>query len=94
MAAYARGDFPEGRGEGLNIQAQELDRLSTLLRETPELQLGNIPGIDSRRAGTLLASTAIVQALMQRFSQDAVFAAPGGLREGLIQEWADVQKQR
>ena len=94
MAAYARGDSPSGRGEGLSVQTGELDRLIALLRKTPELQLRNIPGIDSRRSGSLLASAAIVQALMQRFSQDTVLAAPGGLREGLIQEWADVEKER
>ena len=92
MAAYARGDFPEGRGEGLNIQAQELDRLSTLLRETQScnwatfqeliLEERHPAGLDSDCAG-----------LMQRFSQ-MPYSAPGGLREGLIQEWADVQKQR
>ena len=94
MAAYARGESPEGRGEGHSIQVQELDRLIALLRSTPELHLGNIPGIDSRRAGSLLASAALIQALMHRFSQEAVLAAPGGLREGLIQEWADIQKER
>lgn len=94
MAAFARGDAPDGRGEGLSIDIHELHSLVGLLRDTAELQLGNIPGIDSRRASTLLASASVVQALMQRFSQDVVLAAPGGLREGLIQEWADVEKER
>ena len=94
MAAFARGETPKGRGEGHSIETQELERLIALLRRTPELQLGNIPGIDSRRSDSLLASAALIQALMHRFSQATVLAAPGGLREGLIQEWADVHKER
>ena len=94
MAACARGDSPEGRGEGLALHRQELDSLIAQLRATPTLHLSNIPGIDERRSETLLSSAAIVQALMQRFSKESIYAAPGGLREGLIQEWADGQKER
>jgi len=92
MAAFARGESPTGRGEGLSLSQAELSLLVQQLRTAEQGQLGNIPGIDIRRADTLLAAAAIIQALLLRFSQDRVLAAPGGLREGLILEWAEAHK--
>jgi len=92
MAAFARGESPTGRGDGLSLTQDELNWVVLQLRTAEPSQLGNIPGIDLRRADTLLAAAAIVQALMLRFSQSSVFAAPGGLREGLILEWAEAHK--
>ncbi len=94
MAAYSRGESTEGRGEGLQINAEELALQIERMRQAGPLQLSNIPGIDPRRADSLLAAAALVQALMLRFSKDKVLAAPGGLREGLILEWADGLKER
>jgi exopolyphosphatase/guanosine-5'-triphosphate,3'-diphosphate pyrophosphatase len=84
MAAFSRGEAPLGRGDGLWMTQAELDWVVFHLRSAKPDQLGNIPGIDPRRADTLLAAAAIVQAFMLRFSQSRVFAAPGGLRHGLL----------
>lgn len=92
MAAFSRGESPTGRGDSLWMSQAELDWVVFHLRSAQPDQLRNIPGIDLRRADTLLAAAAIVQALMLRFSQARVFAAPGGLREGLILEWAEAHK--
>jgi exopolyphosphatase/guanosine-5'-triphosphate,3'-diphosphate pyrophosphatase len=92
MAAFSRGETPTGRGEGLSLTQQDLSLLVQQLRSAEQGQLGNIPGIDIRRADSLLAAAAIVQALLLRFSKNRVLAAPGGLREGLILEWAEAHK--
>jgi exopolyphosphatase/pppGpp-phosphohydrolase len=92
MAAFSRGETPTGRGEGLSLTQQDLSLLVQQLRSAEQGQLGNIPGIDIRRADTLLAAAAIVQALLLRFSKNRILAAPGGLREGLILEWAEAHK--
>lgn len=94
MAASARGELTEGRGEGLSFNQNELRHQIRLLRQADRLQLRNIPGIDSRRSDTLLAAAALIQALMLRFSSTDILAAPGGLREGLLLEWADSLKER
>ena len=89
MAAYSRGETPKGRGSGLVLTEDALLAEVTHLQECDALQLRNIPGGDARRVDTLLAAAAIIHALMLRFSQFEVLASHGGLRDGLVMEWAE-----
>jgi len=89
MAAYSRGETPQGRGSGLLLTEDGLLTEVARLKRSDALQLRNIPGGDARRVDTLLAAAAIIHALMLRFSRDEVLASHGGLRDGLVMEWAE-----
>ena len=93
MAAFRRGDQPKGRGDGISFTQEELADLVETMVAADSSDLNKIPGIDPRRAETLLAAAAIVQALMLHFSQDQVLAVRGGLRDGLIMEWAEAHRE-
>jgi exopolyphosphatase/guanosine-5'-triphosphate,3'-diphosphate pyrophosphatase len=93
MVATARGEAPKGRGDGLAFNQEELAAVVADLQGAYAQRLVHLPGIDPRRADTLLAAAAIVQALMMRFSQEQIFAVRGGLREGLILEWAESRQE-
>jgi exopolyphosphatase/guanosine-5'-triphosphate,3'-diphosphate pyrophosphatase len=60
------------------------------IRHIPSAALANMDGVDSRRAGQLLAGAIVAEAAMRYFDLDSLDLCPWALREGVILRRLDV----
>jgi exopolyphosphatase / guanosine-5'-triphosphate,3'-diphosphate pyrophosphatase len=67
-----------------------LHQLLGFIRHIPSSALAEMDGVDSRRAGQLLAGGIVAEAAMNHFELDAVDICPWALREGVILRRLDV----
>ena len=67
-----------------------LHQLIGFIRHIPSAALADMDGVDSRRAGQLLAGGIVAEVAMNRFELDVLEICPWALREGVILRRLDV----
>jgi exopolyphosphatase/guanosine-5'-triphosphate,3'-diphosphate pyrophosphatase len=67
-----------------------LHQLLGFIRHIPSAALADMDGVDSRRAGQLLAGGIVAEVAMNRFGLDSLQVCPWALREGVILRRLDV----
>ena len=70
------------------LTRDRLDRAQARLATAPAARLAADTGLDPERVRTLPAGVAILRALLEAFALDHAAIGGGGIREGLILEWA------
>jgi len=92
LARLAIADPEKGPGKGdtgLVLTRAMLTDLATKLTSTPREQVKTWPGMDARRAETIVCSAAIVGAIMDLCERDQVTTCDGGLRTGILVDWSE-----
>src|SRR5215467_4480871 len=90
--ARLAGAAPSGAGLRAPRQLTRtgVHQILGFIRHIPSSALGDMDGVDPRRAGQLLAGAIVANASMQRFDLESLDICPWALREGVILRRLDV----
>ncbi len=75
------------------VSLREVQTVERLLREAPLKARLAIPGLDPKRADTLLPATAVVRTLMERTGQERMTISDKAIREGLLYDFIERNRE-
>ncbi|MGI8595230.1 MAG: HD domain-containing protein [Solirubrobacteraceae bacterium] len=83
-AAEKRAALPTDGVQGFPLTRDALDDLVSELSKVPASERGGVPGIKPQRSDLILAGAAVLQAVMEAGSFDALEVTEAGMREGVF----------
>jgi exopolyphosphatase/guanosine-5'-triphosphate,3'-diphosphate pyrophosphatase len=96
-AGHRRGGRASGDSSKERIAAVTLDELTALVSElaaVPERDRVKVPGIQARRAGTILAGALLLERILRLSGARAILPCDRALREGLVIDYLEKNRER
>ena len=85
--ARLTGDWFEGNGK--NITADAIRKLSAKLSEMDNGQRAKLPGVSENRASQIVAGAFVAESVMRNLDIAELEVCPWALREGVVLKWLD-----
>ena len=93
MATLARGEPEPAHENGLLLARRDIKRLLAQFSTRPRSELGDLPGMDSRRRATVSAAAAMLTQAMKTLGHDELVTSDRSLRDGLLANWIDAHRE-
>jgi exopolyphosphatase/guanosine-5'-triphosphate,3'-diphosphate pyrophosphatase len=85
--ARLTGDWFDGNGK--NITADAIRKLSAKLSEMDNTQRAKLPGVSENRASQIVAGAFVAESVMRNLDIAELEICPWALREGVVLKWLD-----
>ena len=85
--ARLTGDWFDGNGK--NITADAIRKLSLKLSEMDNSKRAKLPGVSENRASQIVAGAFVAESVMRNLDIDILEICPWALREGVVLKWLD-----
>lgn len=89
MALLASGQPEPQHDHGLVLERTALKALLQQFQATRASRLGELPGMDLRRRGTLATAATVLYQIMKSLDATELVTSEHALREGLLADWVD-----
>lgn len=89
IGALARGEALPGHDTGLVLGRRDVERFLDLAQDATPEAFAALPGMDSRRIGTLPAGAVLVREVLKTLSVPELSTSERSLRDGLIVDWVE-----
>ena len=81
------GDWFDGNGK--NITADAIRKLSARLSEMDNSERAKLPGVSENRASQIVAGAFVAESVMRNLDISELEICPWALREGVVLKWLD-----
>jgi exopolyphosphatase/guanosine-5'-triphosphate,3'-diphosphate pyrophosphatase len=76
-------------GNGKNITADAIRKLSAKLSQMDKIERAKLPGVSENRASQIVAGAFVVESVMRNLDITELEICPWALREGVVLKWLD-----
>lgn len=76
-------------GNGKNIKADAIRKISSKLSEMSNEQRAKLPGVSENRASQIVAGAFVAESVMRNLDLNELEICPWALREGVVLKWMD-----
>ncbi len=89
IATLRRGASLPSHEQGLLLHREELEELLDVFERTPRADLARMPGMDDKRADTIVSGGVLVREVMKLLGTATLTTSERSLRDGLLVDWAE-----